>query len=140
MKFSHKLTAVAMVASMALVGCGSSDGDGGDAAPTTEAGSSDTTEGSETTEGGGGGGGDAVTIVDFAYDPDPLEVTAGAAVTFTNEDSAVHTATSKGDVPKDFDTGELAPGDSKEITFDEAGTYTYFCEIHDYMKSSVEVK
>ncbi len=140
MKISHKLTAVAVVASLSLVGCGSGDDDGGDASPTTEAGGSETTEGSGTTEGGGGGGGDEVTIVDFAYEPDPLEVEAGAAVTFTNEDSAAHTATSTGDVPKDFDTGELSEGDSEEITFDEPGTYAYFCEIHEYMTSSVEVK
>ena len=79
-------------------------------------------------------------IVDFKYDPDPLEVEAGTAVKFTNEDDAAHTATSSGDVPKDFDTENLEKGDSKEVTFDEPGTYTYICDIHNYMKGTVEVK
>ena len=64
----------------------------------------------------------------------------GTAVTFTNEDSDAHTATSVSDVPKDFDTGHLAKGDSKKVTFDKAGTYKYHCDIHNYMKGEIDVK
>lgn len=140
MKITRTLAAATVVASFLLVSCGGGDGDSnegaGDDPTTTEAGDESTT----TAEGGGGAGGSAVKIVDFKYDPDPIEVEAGTAVKFTNEDDAPHTATSSGDVPKDFDTGNLEKGDSKDVTFDEAGTYTYICDIHNYMKGTVEVK
>ena len=142
MKITRTLAAVAVTASFLLASCGGGGGDdkasGGDDPTTTAAGDEPTT----TAEGGGGGGagGSAVKIVDFKYDPDPLEVEAGTAVKFTNEDDAAHTATSSGDVPKDFDTGNLEKGDSKEVTFDEAGSYTYICDIHNYMKGTVDVK
>ena len=29
-----------------------------------------------------------------------------------------------------FDSGQLAKGDEFEFTFEESGTYEYFCEIH----------
>lgn len=136
MKTPSKLTALVVAAALTLVACGASDGQADEPSSTTTAdGGSETTEAS-----GGGGGGDAITIKDYAYDPEPLEVEAGATVTFTNEDGDTHTATSTGDVPKDFDTGDLGEGDAKDITFDEAGTYTYYCSIHQYMKGEVDVK
>ena len=53
-------------------------------------------------------------------------------VTFTNDDSTTHTATST-EAPVDFDTGDLSEGDAEQITFDEAGTYEYRCDIHNSM-------
>jgi len=61
-------------------------------------------------------------------------VTPGTVVTWTNEDSAPHTAT--GD---NFDTGMLNRGDSKSVTVDTPGTYDYICAHHPSMKGSVLV-
>ncbi|MEO6627206.1 MAG: plastocyanin/azurin family copper-binding protein [Aquihabitans sp.] len=130
MKPTRSLVALGFTATLMLASCGTSDNKADDK-PTT------------TTEAAGGSAaaaGDGVTIADFSFDPTPLQVKAGATVTFTNKDKETHTATSTGKVPADFDTGKLKKGDSKKVTFDEAGTYTYYCDIHNYMKGEVVVK
>jgi plastocyanin len=77
-----------------------------------------------------------VDIVDFAYDPDPVRVQTGGKVIWQNMDPAPHTATAD---DGSFDTGTLEQGKLKSETFKEAGTYTYFCEIHPTMHGTVEV-
>jgi len=92
---------------------------------------------SDTMAGGGGGGGAAeVEIVEFSYDPDPIEVEVGDEVTWTNEDSAPHTATAD---DGSFDTGTLDKGKPGTVSFEAAGTFPYFCEIHPTMHGTVEV-
>jgi len=82
------------------------------------------------------GTGDSVEIVEFEFDPEEITVPAGTTVTFTNQDVAAHTATAD---DSSFDTQELGKGDSAEETFDEPGTYTYYCRFHVFMKGSVVV-
>ena len=77
-----------------------------------------------------------VEIVDFAYNPDPVQVETGGKVIWQNMDAAPHTATAD---DGSFDTGTLEEGKIKSETFKEAGTYTYFCEIHPTMHGTVEV-
>ena len=77
-----------------------------------------------------------VEIVDFAYDPDPVQVETGGKVTWQNVDAAPHTATAD---DRSFDTGTLEEGKLKSETFKEPGTYTYFCAIHPTMHGTVEV-
>jgi plastocyanin len=77
-----------------------------------------------------------VEIVDFAYDPDPVQVETGGKVIWQNMDAAPHTATAD---DGSFDTGTLEEGKIKSETFKKAGTYTYFCEIHPTMHGTVEV-
>ena len=77
-----------------------------------------------------------VAIQDFTFSPDPLEISVGTTVTWTNEDSAPHTATAD---DGSFDSGTLEQGDSFSFTFEEPGTYTYFCEIHPDMTGTVVV-
>jgi len=79
----------------------------------------------------------AVTIAGFAFDPATVTIQVGDSVTWTNEDSAPHTATA-GD--GSFDTGQLATGDSETVTFDTAGTFAYICSIHPQMTGSVVVE
>ena len=83
-------------------------------------------------------GADEVSILDFAYDPATVTVKKGAKLAWTNEDTAAHTATS--DSGMGFDTGSLAKGDSKTITFNETGTFDYICTFHPFMTGTVEVK
>jgi plastocyanin len=77
-----------------------------------------------------------VEIVDFAYDPDPVQVETGGKVIWQNMDSAPHTATAD---DGSFDTGTLEEGKLKSETFKKSGTYTYFCAIHPTMHGTVEV-
>jgi plastocyanin len=78
-----------------------------------------------------------VPIVSFAFVPKALHVAVGAKVTWTNEDSAPHTATA--DDAAAFDTGTLTQHASKTITFAKAGTFAYHCEFHPFMTATVTV-
>jgi hypothetical protein len=77
-----------------------------------------------------------VDIVDFAFDPGTITIEAGTTVTWVNQDAAPHTATGDGG---EFDTGELANGESASVTFDTPGTFTYHCEIHPDMTATIVV-
>jgi plastocyanin len=78
-----------------------------------------------------------VRIANFAYQPTPIHVKAGGAVTFTNGDSTAHTATA--DSGSAFDTGSLSQGASKAITLTKPGTYTFHCAFHAFMHGTVVV-
>jgi len=76
-----------------------------------------------------------VSIGDFKFEPADLHVPVGATVTWTNDHTQPHTATSAGT----FDTGSIAPGESKTVTLDKAGTYSYICSFHPFMTATVTV-
>lgn len=78
----------------------------------------------------------SVEIRDYEYFPRDLTVDAGAKVTWTNFDSAPHTATAKGS----WDTGILNEDDSATVTFGTPGQYEYFCTIHPSMKATLTVR
>ncbi|MCU1502627.1 MAG: plastocyanin, partial [Ilumatobacteraceae bacterium] len=80
-------------------------------------------------------GGAAVSIGDFRFEPPIVSVPVGGTVTWTNTHTQPHTATSAGN----FDTGSLAPGASKAITFATAGSFTYICSFHPFMTGTVTV-
>ena len=77
-----------------------------------------------------------VEIRNYAYNPDPITVPAGTTVTWRNFDAVQHTATS---TSGKFDSGIIGPGKNYSYTFQDAGTYDYYCTIHPYMKAQVVV-
>jgi plastocyanin len=77
------------------------------------------------------GGEVAVSIEKLEFIPPEIRVTAGSAVTWTNEDVMAHTATS---LDGTFHTGNLAKGQSGSVTFDTPGQFDYQCAIHTGMK------
>ena len=79
----------------------------------------------------------SVTIADFAFSPPMLTITAGDTVTWTNEDSVVHTATSATGA---FDSGDLTEGESFAFTFTTPGTYAYICSPHPDMTGQIVVQ
>jgi plastocyanin len=79
----------------------------------------------------------AVDIKDFAFNPPMLEIAAGTTVTWTNSDTAPHTATQDGG---GFQSGRLDTGQSFSFSFDTPGTYEYHCEFHPNMHGTVVVK
>lgn len=84
-----------------------------------------------------GSEGSEIEIEDFAYVPATITIKAGTTVTWTNKDSVRHTATSDTGL---FDSGLFGKGESFSYTFTEAGTFTYFCTPHPYMKGTVIVE
>ncbi len=84
----------------------------------------------------------AVTVKTFQFQPSPLEVSAGAKVIWTNTDSIDHTVTSGTPEKRDerFTEGLLPEkGATATVTFSEAGTYPYFCDVHESMRGEVRV-
>lgn len=79
----------------------------------------------------------SIEIKNFAFSPKTLTVKKGTRITFTNQDSVGHTATSD---DGNFGTEILAKGESESVTFDKAGTYTYHCTPHPYMKATIIVE
>jgi plastocyanin len=109
--------------------CGDDDG-GGD----TSAG---TTPPTEAAPAEGSADGTTVEIAEFAFSPAELEVPVGASVVWTNGDEFAHTAQADDGT---FDTGDIAAGASSDpVTFEEPGTYSYFCGIHNSMTAVITV-
>jgi plastocyanin len=77
------------------------------------------------------------------YVPAETTVKAGETVTWKNDDTAIHTATSGKDATPDgkFDTSLVSPGQSsKPIAMpNEPGEYPYFCTLHPWMVGTITV-
>ena len=114
-----------------------------------------TTTGNTTGTGatGGSGASTGVSIVpgsssltDTAFQPNPVQVSVGDTVTWTNDDTQPHTVTSgqNGQPDGKFDSSPnfnplMAPGQTFEHTFTEAGQYPYYCALHPNMVGTVSV-
>lgn len=79
---------------------------------------------------------------DECFIPSSITVQVGTTVTWTNDDSAAHTVTSGQDATFDgiFDSGLFMAGRTYQFTFEDAGTYPYFCFVHPWMKGTVIVE
>lgn len=75
-------------------------------------------------------GGAAVTINNFEFSPDTLQVKVGDTVTVENKDSAEHSVTA---TDMSFDTGRFASG-KKTFMATKAGRFEFACSVHPYMK------
>jgi plastocyanin len=82
-----------------------------------------------------------VEAVNIAFEPTRVSVPVGATVTWTNRDVVRHTVTSgtPGEADGTFDEPLDAEGGTGNVTFDEPGTYVYFCEVHGNMTGEVVV-
>jgi quinohemoprotein ethanol dehydrogenase len=75
---------------------------------------------------------------EYGYGPSRIRVKVGTTVTWTNVGDLNHTATAMEN--RVWDTGDLAPGGSKAITFSEPGVYYYICTPHPWMYGQVIVE
>jgi plastocyanin len=79
-----------------------------------------------------------VEIADLAFNPETLTVAVGTTVTWVSADPDLpHTSTSDDEV---WTSGRLNEGDEFPFTFEEPGTYAYFCEVHPTMRGSIVVE
>ena len=97
----------------------------------------------------------SVEVVNIAYEPPSLEIEVGTEVVWTNQAEGVrHTATSgvpgedsvpgvsegKPSRPDGIFDGDLADASSTfRFTFEDPGTYKYFCRIHPSMTGEIIV-
>lgn len=78
-----------------------------------------------------------VQIRDFTFTPGNLQIPVGATVTWTNYDSAPHSATADDGA---WDTGTLNKDEHASVTFNTPGDYSYYCTVHPNMKARLEVQ
>jgi plastocyanin len=114
-----RLPVVLLAAGLTLGACGGDDEDAGPASP------------------GGDGAAGEVTIDNFTFMPESIEVTAGTAVTWTNKDSAAHSIEDEGGLFPESE--EIAEGADFSFTYETPGEYPYICGIHPYMTATVTV-
>jgi plastocyanin len=86
--------------------------------------------------------GDAtVDIRNFGYRSAALEVAVGTRVTWTNRDAVEHTVSfgTVGDPDGTFAGTLRGAGATFSYTFEQAGTYHYFCDRHHFMRGEIRV-
>jgi plastocyanin len=134
------LAGLAVGAVMLLAACSSS---GATVAPSAAAPSAEASTAASPPAAGGAtcsqtadAGQVAVAIKDFAFGPADIQAKVGDVITFTNGDSAPHTATLD---DGSCSTGNIASGGSDGLTFTAAGTYPFHCKIHSQMKGTITV-
>ena len=113
----HKFLLLSLISSLLLSGCGQQAASV--PSPTATSGTA----------------GSAITIQNFAFSPNHLEVAKGSTVTWKNQDTAVHSI-----VSATFASRTLHNGETFSFTFDQPGTYAYSCGIHPAMQGTVVVK
>ncbi len=149
---THRLLAPVLALSLLGAACGGSS----EAPPaSTDGGSEQSTDASESEASGStAASGTQVDVVNFAFKPKKLDIDAGTTVVWTNQDDILHTVTSgvgqKQGIPGVTKDKEAKPDgmfdqevdfeDTFEFTFDQAGTFKYFCAIHPGMTGVVTVK
>ncbi len=158
MRTRFALTTLLSLVLVGAVGCGSDDTNNSVSATSADAGGSDASDASAASDGSttdATATGDAavapatpmtVSIPQgstgrgpAAYGTNPLTIPVGTMVTWTNNDSVAHTATSDTGV---FDSGPIPPGGSYSYTFMTPGTFPYHCAIHGAasMSGTVQVQ
>jgi len=70
------------------------------------------------------------------YSPSDPVAQLGTTVTWTNDDTMIHTVTDK---EAQFDSFDIAAGESFSVTFTEVGTFNYYCKYHPMMEGSITV-
>ena len=91
----------------------------------------------------------ASELRDDAYLPNPVEVAVGGTVTWINDDSTRHTATSGRSSTgstgifggTEAEPEIIGPGSGTQpVTFDEVGEFEYYCTLHPNMIGTVIVR
>jgi plastocyanin len=113
-----------------------------EAGETTDAAGDPTEEANGVTDEAGEAAGDGaastagLVIVDFGFEPETLDVEAGATIEVVNEDAVTHTVTAE---DGSFDVRLAGGGDRATFTVDDAGSYPFACAIHPSMTGTIVV-
>ena len=78
-----------------------------------------------------------IDISGMAFSESTITISIGDIITWTNQDSAPHSATADNG---EFDSGTLNNGESFTFIFNTTGTYTYHCSIHNGMTATIIVE
>src|ERR1700722_14050127 len=123
-RFRGGAVVLVLGAALLLAACSSGGGSGSSSASSSSGSAATSTK--------------AITISNFMFSPMHAAVAPGSTVSVTNKDSVTHTLSATGG---QFDTGDIGPGQTKTFTAPaKAGTYSYICNIHQYMMGTVVVR
>jgi len=92
----------------------------------------------------GASSGQSCVTANNCFDPKKSSTNTGKTITWINNDTASHTVTSG--KPSDsqtgtiFDSGLVKAGGTFAFKFTNAGTYSYYCQVHPWMTGMVTVK
>lgn len=77
----------------------------------------------------------------FMFKPSQMEIKAGTTLIWTNQDAIDHSVTAgkPGSLSGAFDSDFFGQGQTFEFTFNEPGTYDYFCKRHESMVGTIVV-
>ena len=73
----------------------------------------------------------------YGFNPGTLTIRVGTTLTWKNVSSVPHTVTS--DDGTSFDSGTVSIGGTFRFTFKTAGTFSYHCNYHPYMRATIIV-
>ena len=77
-----------------------------------------------------------ITVVDNAFDPRYIKISAGTTLTFNNTGRNAHNIVPvEVDAFKGVDLDAFGPGEVATITFEESGDFAYYCSIHGTPKN-----
>jgi plastocyanin len=79
----------------------------------------------------------SVDVVDNDFEPKHFTVRRGTEVTWESKASAAHDVT---DESGGFESGTMRRGDEFVLTFEEPGTYYYYCTLHHSMQGTLVVQ
>jgi len=83
-------------------------------------------------------------LTDTAFQPNPVNIKVGDTVRWTNDHSVIHTITegnpATGNLPEErFESDLMNTGQTFEQTFNQTGTFDYYCDLHHNMVGQVIV-
>jgi plastocyanin len=71
-----------------------------------------------------------IAELNFVFAPDPASVQLGDTVTWQNQVGILHTSTDQSALLL-WDSGDMGPNATFSYTVTAAGTYPYFCQLHE---------
>ncbi|MGI8991077.1 MAG: plastocyanin/azurin family copper-binding protein [Bryobacteraceae bacterium] len=78
-----------------------------------------------------------MAIDNFKFSPDPVTISAGTPVVWTNRQDVSHTVVAD---KNQFSSSVLDTGETFQLNATTPGTYAYHCSIHPFMKGTIVVK
>lgn len=91
---------------------------------------------------GGTQGTNEILISGMAFSPSSKTISTGTTIKWINKDSFAHTVTSgtPGSPSGTFNSGNLGQNGEFSFTFNQTGTFRYFCNIHQSMTGTIIVQ
>lgn len=138
---NRRLAALLAVLALGLVGAGCGGGDDDEGEPAGAATTEQPAGGGETGAGEPAESGvTEIAMKDIEFVPHDVTVAPGTKLLWTNDDAVAHTVTKESGPGEEFDSGNVGPGDTYELSVQETGKIEYVCTIHPGQDGTITVE